>query len=213
MFDVGFFEVSLIAIVALVVVGPERLPRLARTVGLYVGKARRVLRDVRSEIDREISRAELGEIKDIKDTVTEAKSQIDRAAADVSKTLSENVMATADGNDKKGTNDSGTANQIDMSPQEDQPSAPVTENTIHQASTSSDNTDGGVSDASQSGRSEETGTTPSNPVAATASMAAAAAGAANALGDPVRIDENESFDDTDQTGSLPIPPDDDPDDK
>ena len=59
MFDIGFWELLLIAIVALVVVGPERLPKLVRVTGLWVGKANASLQAVRSEISRELRAEEL----------------------------------------------------------------------------------------------------------------------------------------------------------
>ena len=59
MFDVGFWELLLIAIVALLVVGPERLPGMARTVGLWVGRLRRYLYSVRADFEREIDAEEL----------------------------------------------------------------------------------------------------------------------------------------------------------
>ena len=62
MFDIGALELLLIGVVALIVVGPERLPKLARTAGLWVGRARRALASVKSEIDREIKAEELKEI-------------------------------------------------------------------------------------------------------------------------------------------------------
>lgn len=62
MFDVGAMELLLIGVVALLVVGPERLPKLARTAGLWVGRARRALSSVKDEIDREIKADELREI-------------------------------------------------------------------------------------------------------------------------------------------------------
>ncbi len=62
MFDVGFWELVLIAVVALVVIGPERLPKVARIAGLWVGRARRTLASVKSEIDRELKAEELKEI-------------------------------------------------------------------------------------------------------------------------------------------------------
>jgi sec-independent protein translocase protein TatB len=62
MFDVGFQELVLIALVALLVVGPERLPRLVRTAGLWLGRGRRILGSVKSEIDRELKADELKEI-------------------------------------------------------------------------------------------------------------------------------------------------------
>ena len=59
MFDIGFWELALIGVIALLVVGPERLPKLARTAGLWVGKARSVIQNVKSEIDRELAAEEL----------------------------------------------------------------------------------------------------------------------------------------------------------
>jgi len=58
----GFWELVLIAVVALVVIGPERLPRIARVAGLWVGKARRTLASVKHEIDRELKADELRQI-------------------------------------------------------------------------------------------------------------------------------------------------------
>jgi len=62
MFDVGFWELVLVGVVALLVVGPERLPKLARSAGLWIGRARRTLGAVKAEIDREIKAQELKEI-------------------------------------------------------------------------------------------------------------------------------------------------------
>ena len=62
MFDVGFWELALIGLVMLVVVGPERLPKFARTAGLWLGRGRRMLSSVKAEIDREIKADELKEI-------------------------------------------------------------------------------------------------------------------------------------------------------
>ncbi|MCB1807653.1 MAG: twin-arginine translocase subunit TatB, partial [Candidatus Competibacteraceae bacterium] len=59
MFDMGFWEVVLIFVILLIVVGPERLPKLARTVGLWVGKARTMVSSVRSEIEQELRVEEL----------------------------------------------------------------------------------------------------------------------------------------------------------
>ena len=54
MFDVGFWELCLIAVVALLILGPERLPVAARTAGLWLAKARQMATKVKSEIDREL---------------------------------------------------------------------------------------------------------------------------------------------------------------
>jgi sec-independent protein translocase protein TatB len=62
MFDIGFLELVVIGVIALLVVGPERLPRLARTAGLWMGRARRTLSSVKAEIDSELKAEELKEI-------------------------------------------------------------------------------------------------------------------------------------------------------
>lgn len=59
MFDVGFWELSLILIVALLVVGPERLPRLARTAGMWMGKMRHFVRSVQVDIKKELAAEDL----------------------------------------------------------------------------------------------------------------------------------------------------------
>jgi sec-independent protein translocase protein TatB len=59
MFDVGFQEIMLIFVILLIVVGPERLPKLARTMGLWIGKARAIVSSVKSEVEREIRVSEL----------------------------------------------------------------------------------------------------------------------------------------------------------
>lgn len=59
MFDIGFWELSLIAVIALLVVGPERLPRLARTAGLWFGKAKGFIATVKADVDRELRTEEL----------------------------------------------------------------------------------------------------------------------------------------------------------
>jgi sec-independent protein translocase protein TatB len=61
MFDIGFLELVLVGIVALLVLGPERLPTAARTAGKWVGKARRMVSQVSQEIDRELKADELRE--------------------------------------------------------------------------------------------------------------------------------------------------------
>ncbi|MDJ0738877.1 MAG: Sec-independent protein translocase protein TatB [Gammaproteobacteria bacterium] len=59
MFDVGMLELFLVAVVALLVVGPERLPKLARTAGMWLGRGRRFITSVKDDIDREIKADEL----------------------------------------------------------------------------------------------------------------------------------------------------------
>lgn len=63
MFDVSFTELMLIGVVALVVLGPERLPKVARTVGHLLGRAQRYVNDVKSDIQREIDLEEMNKLK------------------------------------------------------------------------------------------------------------------------------------------------------
>ncbi len=89
MFDIGFWELCLIGVVALLILGPERLPTVARTAGLWLGRARRFMTDVKADIDNELKNEELRAIKDIgvdlKDTTRELH--------DVGTELNENVVS------------------------------------------------------------------------------------------------------------------------
>jgi len=58
MFDIGFWELVLIGVVALIVIGPEKLPAVARTVGYWVGKTRRFVASVQEDLNREINKAD-----------------------------------------------------------------------------------------------------------------------------------------------------------
>lgn len=59
MFEIGFQELFLLGVIALLVVGPERLPALVRTVGLWVGKAQRLVSQVRADVERELHAEEI----------------------------------------------------------------------------------------------------------------------------------------------------------
>ena len=91
MLDVGLSEMMVIAVVALVVIGPERLPRVARTLGHLFGRMQRYVNDVKADINREIELDELRKFKDqfqdvaqgvensIRSGVDEAKSDVESA--------------------------------------------------------------------------------------------------------------------------------------
>ncbi|MCW8899379.1 MAG: Sec-independent protein translocase protein TatB [Gammaproteobacteria bacterium] len=59
MFDIGFWELTTIAVIALLVIGPDKLPGVARTAGKWVGRARRFVNDVKTDIDRELKQEEI----------------------------------------------------------------------------------------------------------------------------------------------------------
>lgn len=71
MFDIGFFELCLIGIIALLVIGPEKLPRVARTVGLWIGKAQGMVKTVKHEIDEQVR------VEELKQSLERAKNTLD----------------------------------------------------------------------------------------------------------------------------------------
>jgi len=74
MFDIGFSELMMIAVVALVVIGPERLPKVARTLGHLFGRLQRYVNDVKADISREM---ELDELRKFKDQFEEAAQSVE----------------------------------------------------------------------------------------------------------------------------------------
>ena len=87
MFDIGFSELMVIGLVALIVIGPERLPRVARTIGHLTGRLQRYVADVKADINREV---ELDELRKMKDSVQEAASGIETSVqSELNKTESE----------------------------------------------------------------------------------------------------------------------------
>ena len=76
MFDIGFSELMVIGLVALIVIGPERLPRVARTLGILAGRLQRYVADVKADINREV---ELDELRKMKDSVQQAASGIENS--------------------------------------------------------------------------------------------------------------------------------------
>src|SRR6476620_6676656 len=79
MLDIGFSELLVIGVVALIVIGPERLPRVARTAGHLLGRFQRYVADVKADINREI---ELAELKKLQTTVEDAARDIQQSVKD-----------------------------------------------------------------------------------------------------------------------------------
>ncbi len=101
MFDVGFWEILLILILALVVIGPERLPGAARKAGVFVGKARRYIEGVRSEVESEL---DIGEFKrmlhnqevQINELQQQLKSGVDEVGSELKKDMPSSDFLTDD---------------------------------------------------------------------------------------------------------------------
>ena len=84
MFDIGFSEIVVIAVVALIVIGPERLPKAARTLGHLFGRLQRYVNDVKSDINREIELDELRKLKtQVQTAAADLQSSVESAARDV----------------------------------------------------------------------------------------------------------------------------------
>jgi len=84
MFDIGFSEMMVCAIVALVVIGPERLPRVARTLGVLFGRLQRYVSQVKTDINREMELAELGKVKtEFEDAARSFRSEVESKASEV----------------------------------------------------------------------------------------------------------------------------------
>ena len=116
MFDFGFSEMLVIGVIALVVLGPERLPVVARTAGEWVGKAQRFVAQVKSDIDRETELSELKRIQDeakaladdVKSTVEKSAAQIESEAKAVAEKAQDNlkeIEETASGQTTVMSND------------------------------------------------------------------------------------------------------------
>ena len=87
MFDIGFSELLVIGVVALIVIGPEKLPRVARTVGHLAGRLQRYVSDVKADINREI---ELEELRKMRDSMQQAASNFESSVkSEMNKTESE----------------------------------------------------------------------------------------------------------------------------
>jgi len=99
-FDVGFSELMVIALVGLIVIGPERLPKVARTVGHLLGRLQRYVGDVKSDISREM---QLEDLKKLQAQVTEQARDMERQVNDqmhtVETSLNQSILASAE---KKG---------------------------------------------------------------------------------------------------------------
>ena len=115
MFDAGFLEMLLIGVIALLVIGPERLPGIAAKVGKMVGKARAFVANTRSDIEREFQaeemrnllkkqESEISELRDImksktdslRDDISKAGEQINSSTQEISDSVNESLQSASD---------------------------------------------------------------------------------------------------------------------
>jgi len=94
MFDIGFSELLVIAIVALIVIGPERLPKVARTLGHLFGRMQRYVNDVKADITREMELEELRKLQSsVEDAARSIQSSVHREVSETERELNEVAQA------------------------------------------------------------------------------------------------------------------------
>ena len=97
MFDIGFSELLVIGVVALIVIGPEKLPRVARTVGHLAGRLQRYVSDVKADINREIELEELRKMRDsMQKAATEMESSVNTELTKTADELNKSVESTTE---------------------------------------------------------------------------------------------------------------------
>ena len=101
MFDIGFSELLVCAVVALVVIGPERLPKVARTLGVLFGRLQRYVTQVKADINREMDLAELGKVKsEFESAARSFQSEVQSKAGEVEREMRDahaSIERTLDG--------------------------------------------------------------------------------------------------------------------
>lgn len=97
MFDVSFSELMLIGVIALIVIGPERLPKVARTIGHLLGRAQRYVNEVKSDIQKEMDLKEIGDIKhQMEDAARSVQSSMTSSVDDLKAAVTQPSQALKD---------------------------------------------------------------------------------------------------------------------
>jgi sec-independent protein translocase protein TatB len=136
MFDIGFSELLIIAVITLLVMGPERLPETVRTISLWFGRMKQMLSSARQELENEVGMDEirlqlknekimrqLDEAKgDIETTITDTKAALDKEISDAKVTLDNELS------DARAELDEDLVDELDQALNEDLPVTPAKEN-------------------------------------------------------------------------------------
>jgi len=111
MFDIGFWELAMIGVIALLVLGPDKLPGAARTAGVWFGRARRLITSVKSDVDRELRLQELQEQIQLNNSMHEFVEDTKKEVADLAQPLkdsAEQVNKTTDSDQTTTSTDKTT---------------------------------------------------------------------------------------------------------
>jgi sec-independent protein translocase protein TatB len=125
-FDIGFSEIVVIAVVALIVIGPERLPKVARTLGHMFGRLQRYVNEVKADINREMELDELRRLRsevqtaarDIEQSVTHAAREMESGVRSVESELNQAGNASPAQDTSSTTTTSPESNSPPAAPQE-----------------------------------------------------------------------------------------------
>ncbi len=124
MFDIAFSELLVIGVVALVVIGPERLPKVARTLGLLFGRLQRYVAQVKSDINREMEMSELSKVKtEFETAARDFQRDIETKARDAEQEI-RSVEADIDRQLKAGDSTQGPADPVGAPPGVEQAPTP-----------------------------------------------------------------------------------------
>jgi sec-independent protein translocase protein TatB len=118
MFDIGFSEIVVVAVVALIVIGPERLPKTARMLGHLFGRLQRYVNEVKADINREM---ELDELRRLKQEVKSAATDFERSVQSVASDFHSSVRSV-----EQQLNEGATASPPSVPPVPE-PTAPAVE--------------------------------------------------------------------------------------
>ncbi len=131
MFDIGFSELVVVGVVALIVIGPERLPKAARTMGHLFGRLQRYVADVKSDISREMELDELRKLQQqVKTAAQDLKSSVETAAQDMQAGVrSVEDQLNAGAIDGPPAADPATAREFDPAPLSSEPGGEVADAT------------------------------------------------------------------------------------
>ena len=117
MFDIAFSEIVVIAVVALIVIGPERLPKVARTLGHMFGRLQRYVNDVKADINREM---ELDELRKLRTEVQAAASEFESSIHKAAQEVDSGVRSV-----ETGLNEAGNAPAASATPSADSGTPPI----------------------------------------------------------------------------------------
>ena len=95
MLDIGFSELVVIGLIALVVLGPKRLPEVARTAGRWMGQIQRFIAEVKSDIDREIHNEEMAELRKLKEGLDDTRNVLQNTSGELLEGFVETAPASA----------------------------------------------------------------------------------------------------------------------